>query len=854
MTVGAACGQQTDPDEDSLSHVSQLAVLPAQFTEARVAGVPGPTALAFLPDGALLVSTQGGTLRVIRDGALKAASALDLSSRLCRNSERGLLGVAVDPDFAQAPYVYLFYTFNKYGSCANNQPGTSPVNRVSRFSYDPATDKVSLASELVLLDNILSLAGNHNGGDLHFGGDGMLYVSVGDSGCQLDNAGLCAGGNGNALYTSILSGKMLRILRDGRIPTSNPLVGMTGAVRCAAPGTTPNYVLNNQQRCTEIFAWGLRNPFRFAFRPGTSEFFINDVGQNRWEEIDRGQRGANYGWNTREGFCARNSTTDCGPAPAGLTNPIYAYGRDNGCVSITGAAFVPDGAFGPDMNGAYLYGDYGCGTIFKLTSSGGTFSATPFVTELGSSSVVSMRFGPSATGQSLYYTTYAEGGEVRRIDYTGNANRAPTALISASPTTGSIPLSVQFDGSASRDPDAGDTLSYRWTFGDGSGLTTTAPTTQHTYLNAGSYLATLVVTDQRGLSSSAVSLTISAGNTRPVVNLTSPAEGSTFYVGQTIQLRASATDAEDGSLPDSALSWTVVKHHAQHTHPFFGPTPGNSSSIVTEGPEDLAAARNSYLEVRVTATDRSGLSSTVSRQLLPREVFLTFRTQPSGLKLLLNNSDTISAPKTITSWERWQLTVSASSQRDASGNPWLFSSWSDGGARQHVIVTPAADTTYTATFVPGFKARVNFQPTGSPVPEGYVADTGAAFGTRGNGLSFGWNASTAESRDRNAANSADQRYDTLNHMQKPSNPDGRWEIAVPNGAYDVRVVMGDPGYFDSVFRLNAEGAQILGATPSTSSRWKEANAVVQVSDGRLTLSNGTGASNNKLCFIEITAR
>lgn len=647
---------------------------------------------------------------------------------------------------------------------------------------------------------------------------------------------------------------MLRIARDGSIPSTNPLLGMSGAVRCGAPGTTPNYVLNDQQRCTEIFAWGLRNPFRFSFRPGTSEFFINDVGQNRWEEIDRGVRGANYGWNTREGFCARDSTTNCGAPPAGLTNPIYAYGRTNGCVSITGSAFVPDGAFGPDMNGAYLFGDYGCGTIFKMTGSGNTFSATPWVTELGSSSVVAMRFGASATGQSLYYTTYGGGGEVRRIDYTGQANRAPTAVVSASPTTGAVPLNVSFDGSQSRDPDPGDTLSYRFSFGDGQSVNTTTPTTQHTYGSVGNFSASLVVVDNRGLSSSPATVTVSAGNTPPVVTLLSPAEGDMFRVGQTIPLRASASDTEDGTLPSSALTFTVLKHHADHTHPFFGPVWGNSASVLTEGPEDLAAASNSYLEVKVTATDSAGLVSTVSRDILPREVFLAFRTVPTGLSLLLNNSDNIVSPKTVTSWEGWGLTVRAAAQTDGAGNRWLFSSWSDGGAGQHVITTPASDATYTATFVAGLRIRINFQPSGSPVPAGYLADTGAPFGARGNGQTYGWNANTQETRDRNAQSSPDQRYDTLNHMQKPTNPNGRWEIAVPSGSYDVKVVMGDPGYFDSVFRLNAEGTQILSATPSTSSRWQEATAVVNVSDGRLTLSNGSGASNNKLCFVEISAR
>jgi hypothetical protein len=138
------------------------------------------------------------------------------------------------------------------------------------------------------------------------------------------------------------------------------------------------------------------------------------------------------------------------------------------------------------------------------------------------------------------------------------------------------------------------------------------------------------------------------------------------------------------------------------------------------------------------------------------------------------------------------------------------------------------------------------------VPAGYVADSGAVFGARGNGLTYGWNIATNETRDRNSASSPDQRFDTLNHMQKPSNPNAVWEIAVPNGSYRVRIVAGDPSFFDGVFRINAESTLAVSGTPTTTSRWIDSTATVTVSDGRLTLSSATGATNNKLCFVDIT--
>jgi hypothetical protein len=148
---------------------------------------------------------------------------------------------------------------------------------------------------------------------------------------------------------------------------------------------------------------------------------------------------------------------------------------------------------------------------------------------------------------------------------------------------------------------------------------------------------------------------------------------------------------------------------------------------------------------------------------------------------------------------------------------------------------------------------VNFQPSTAPAPPGYLADGGLVYANRGNGQTYGWSAdNTAQTRDRNAANSPDQRYDTLTHLQKPANPDAVWEIAVPNGTYVVRVVSGDPSNFDGVFRTTVEGVLTVTGTPTTTTRWIEGTSTVTVTDGRLTIRSGAGASNNKMCFVEIT--
>ena len=151
-----------------------------------------------------------------------------------------------------------------------------------------------------------------------------------------------------------------------------------------------------------------------------------------------------------------------------------------------------------------------------------------------------------------------------------------------------------------------------------------------------------------------------------------------------------------------------------------------------------------------------------------------------------------------------------------------------------------------------FGARINFQPASAGTDRLHGAPA-RTFGLRSSGERYGWNAdNTAQARDRDAPDSPDQRYDTLTHLQKPANPNAVWELGVPNGTYTVRTVTGDPNNADSVYRLSVEGALIVSGTPSGTTRWVEGTSSVTVTDGRLTVANGAGASNNKICFVEIS--
>ena len=678
--------------------VTKVSAVPPDFEDALVASVGGPTALAFTPDGRLLITTQGGQVRVYQNGALLATPALNLAARLCTNSERGLLGVAVDPQFATNRFVYFYYTFNKFGVCPTGQPtnASNPVNRVARFVLAD-NNTISLASETILIDNIHSPNGNHNGGDLHFGKDGFLYISVGDGGADYAGNSGGAGANDAARDRHVLLGKILRITRDGGVPPDNPFTGAnTGRCNTTGITTAGNW-------CQEIFATGLRNPFRIAFDPNApnTRFFINDVGQNVWEEIDEGIAGADYGWNVREGHCANNSTTNCGAPPAGMTNPIFDYQHTGNCSaggvfgnSITGGAFVPAGVWGAAYDNSYVFGEYVCGKIFRIAPNGsGGYTASEFATGLGGSSAVAMIFGPFENTQALYYTTYANGGQIRRIRFTGTTNRNPTASATANPTSGDAPLTVVFDASGSSDPD-GDALTFSWNFGDGA--TGSGATVSHTYNTAGTYNALLTISDGRGGTATA-GVRIDAGNTAPSPVINTPTGTQLFRVGEIITLNGAATDAQDGNLPDNRLTWEVILHHNNdHTHPFVPATSGNNIAFTAPAPEDLAAATGSFLEIRLTATDANGLSATVVRNFQPRRVNITLATNPSGLNLTVNGGNVI-GPTTFVSWDGYALNVNAPDQT-IGATSYVFQTWSDGGARAHTIITPPAAATYTATF------------------------------------------------------------------------------------------------------------------------------------------------------------
>ena len=379
------------------------ATVVAGFSDTAVAPIAAGTTVEWLPDSRIVALEQEGRVRIgTPDGSFSTALTV---VNVCPGSERGLLGFTHDPAFMSNGLVYLYYTRDAAGA-----PGGC-VNRVSRFTLSAGV--IDPLSEVVLLDNISSVNGNHNGGDLDFGSDGLLYVAVGDAGRDPRGDSGSAGANDAAQDLSLLNGKILRITRDGQPAPGNPISGPSSAA-CATRGNTPSTPVTP---CQEIFAWGLRNPYRFAFdrKDGSDRFFINDVGQGTYEEVDLGAAGVNYGWPMREGGCPQGDTTPCPGPAAGLTDPITFYGRDLGTF-ITAGAFVPSGLWPAEYDGAYLFADGGSGDIWVRFADGSLDYGAPFAT--GAGGISDMTFGFDSTGRMVLYYVQ-NGGGLRKITPTG---------------------------------------------------------------------------------------------------------------------------------------------------------------------------------------------------------------------------------------------------------------------------------------------------------------------------------------------------------------------------------------------------------------------------------------------------
>ncbi|MFN7928587.1 MAG: NPCBM/NEW2 domain-containing protein [Blastocatellia bacterium] len=351
---------------------------------------------------------------------------------------------------------------------------------------------------------------------------------------------------------------------------------------------------------SKVYAYGLRNPYRFAIHPTTGEVLIGEVGWAAYEEVNRG-RGANFGWPCYEGNAPQPDYQSAFPATCGVlpasavTNPLHFYDHSVGQAVIGGAVYNTT-QFPATYRGNFFFADYGSRWIKRMVfdAQGNVSSVQPFATNMGG--IVSLEAGPDG---ALYYIVL-ETGQVRRIRYAS----APVAVAAATPTTGASPLAVSFSSAGSSDPN-NLALTYQWDFGDGTSSTAANPV--HTYTSATYtvFTAKLTVTNTaNGTASTTVNVAV--GNRPPIATITAPANGRIARPGETITYTGTATDPDE-TLPASAMSWQLLLHHDTHVHPYVGAT-GAGGSFVVEN----HSAGTFYYEIILTVTDSRGATDTKS--------------------------------------------------------------------------------------------------------------------------------------------------------------------------------------------------------------------------------------------------
>ena len=725
-----------------------------------VAFAPDGTAFVALKNGRIKSFDYDGTNRVF-EPYVTSTDFADLATNVMNYWDRGLTGIAVDPLFGTAGhnFVYVNYTYNRdprdnppvvpkwgdpavdYDDCpdpASVDPqavGCIAMARVSRLTAErqAGSDGWTMVpgSEKQLLADGCFQFPSHASGDVRIGPDGFLYASFGDGASfTTEDWGQVRDGNGNDPCGDPLDeGGSLRA-QDAR--TNGDPLGADGAILRMNPvdGRAPDGTTNNSSR---MVAYGQRNPWRFSFRDGTNQLWSSDVGGGRHEEVNRitvtsGTAAVNRGWPCYEGTSAASTVNPAWDAldkpiceqlyaagPAAVQAPAFSYSHDpaalpgascqNSTSATSGVAFAPSsGNYPAGFKGAMYVSDYARGCLWRVALTGGEPDATkvtPFVTSAGTP--VALTAGPDG---DLFYVDYglddqgtptARAGAIHRVEYRPS-NKAPVAVPVARNTSGtSNPLTVTFDGTGSRDPDGG-TLTYAWDLdGDGAFDDGTGATMQRSYTSATGVWVSLRVTSGGLVDQRSIFVDIAPGNTPPTIGSVTPSDNALWSVGQRIAFAATATDNE-GTLPDSAYTWQVSIRHC----------PGGGSGCHTHPLQSYAAARTGSFEapdhewistliLRVTVTDSAGLTATRTVELQPQASLVRVQSSPTGVPMTIAGSDR-TTPYQQTFIAGSAVQVVAPEAPVLGGVRWLFSGWSDGGARSHTVV--ASGQTLSASYRP----------------------------------------------------------------------------------------------------------------------------------------------------------
>jgi glucose/arabinose dehydrogenase len=644
--------------------------------ETFVSGLNRPTAMEFAPDGRLFVAEQDGDLRVIKNGALKSTPVLTVS--VDSKVERGLIGLVLDPNFSSNNYLYIYWT--------TTTPTTH--NRVSRFTINGDVADPNSRKDILDLPSLDPAHQNHNGGAMHFGPDGKLYVAVGE--------------NGNPTQAQDLSnpfGKILRVNSDGTIPQDGPFYDSTTGIARA------------------IYAYGLRNTFTFDFQEDTGRFFANDVGQNEWEEVNDIKRGGNYGWPLHEG-----------PSTAsGFESPVYSYSHDDyGSTAIVGAAFYDHqdnhtAPFPASYDNNYFYGAIH-GDVYVADLDNPGEEPVRFARKVPYP--VDLDMGPDGSLFLLARVTgYSPGeGTARVLRYSFTGTDRPSIGLQPANETSSVGGDATFNISAS-----GPALSYQWQRDgvDIAGATSNSYTIEDVAVTDNGAKFRVVVSNSAGsVTSNAATLTV-VSNKAPVPVITTPVTGLHFIAGQPIDYTGTATDVEDGTIDPASYVWNISYFRGGFDTPFLPDTEqaGGTFTPATVSPYLLTEV---FYRIRLTVTDSEGLSGTTSVDVVPTTTTLTVSSNIPGLTLALDGVP-VTAPYSVEAVAGMARPISAPPTQELNGVTYDFLGWSDGGAAAHTLLVPVAPTEFVATY----QARVIEPPPGPGTDPGVDpgTDPGTAPGT-----------------------------------------------------------------------------------------------------------------------------
>jgi glucose/arabinose dehydrogenase len=563
--------------------------------------------MALLPSGDFLVAEKGvgqGTagvaqVRLVRKGIPVIETVMSLSVTVIGDS--GIYSILLDPGFAVNHYFYLWYSA---GEDALQWPGYS-VDRLSRFTYDPHTRKAELSSETIILDGI-RWSQLHNGGAITIDKDGNLFIATGDATSYAFSQDM-----------SMLNGKLLRIRPLGNggysVPTANSGVAQS-EVR------------------PEIYASGLRNPFRMAWRPEEQVYYLIDVGAGAWEEVNRVEAGANYGWAVREGPCPFTEPgPDCEPAEPIFTDPVVTYPHPKeGGAGITALAFYAGTSWPAPYQGNLFFADFNS-RYLSMVDLDDPKVITRFASEVGN--LVDIE----ATADGLYLLSIYDGA-IRFVHYSDDGNQWPTASVSAVPSQGSAPLTVHFSGNGSIDPE-NDALTYLWDFGDGSPpITSTESLVMHEYQSDGNFQSSLQVVDGMGGKSEPQRATIQVySGAMPLI--LSEIEGDSgrqqYRGGDRVRFtvtRAGGTAGLDATTP---YIWSIKQHHNEHVH--FITTSYAAGEVALEIPNESHAIEPSiWYEAELTMVTDQGQEVSVTHGVYPDLVVLDVSSSPAGASVEWN--------------------------------------------------------------------------------------------------------------------------------------------------------------------------------------------------------------------------